>query len=58
MLLLLGVLEGRKEFLLVSSTGHLILASAPIGFEGEAAKSFKIAIQLGGIRAVVVIYYL
>jgi len=57
MLLLLGVLEGLTEFLPVSSTGHLILAGALIGFEGEAAKSFKIAIQLGAILAVVVIYH-
>ncbi|MHB9878775.1 undecaprenyl-diphosphate phosphatase [Pacificimonas sp. ICDLI1SI03] len=57
MLALLGVLEGLTEFLPVSSTGHLILAGALIGFEGEAAKSFKIAIQLGAILAVIVVYH-
>lgn len=57
MLILLGVLEGLTEFLPVSSTGHLILASALIGFEGEAAKSFKIAIQLGAILAVIIVYH-
>lgn len=56
-LLLLGILEGFTEFLPVSSTGHLILASALIGFEGEAAKSFKIAIQLGAILAVLMVYH-
>jgi undecaprenyl-diphosphatase len=54
--LLLGLLEGLTEFLPVSSTGHLILASELIGFSGEGSVAFKIAIQLGAILAVLVAY--
>lgn len=55
-LILLGFIEGLTEFLPVSSTGHLILAGALLGFEGEASKTFKIAIQLGAILAVLLAY--
>lgn len=56
-IILLGIIEGVTEFLPVSSTGHLILASELLGFEGESAVAFKIAIQLGAILAVVVVYW-
>lgn len=56
-ILLLGFLEGLTEFLPVSSTGHLILAAELLGFTGEASSSFKIAIQLGAILAVIVAYH-
>lgn len=56
-ILLLGIIEGLTEFLPVSSTGHLILASALLGFEGESSVTFKIAIQLGAILAVLVAYW-
>lgn len=55
--ILLGIIEGLTEFLPVSSTGHLILASALLGFEGESSVAFKIAIQLGAILAVIVAYW-
>ncbi len=55
--ILLGILEGLTEFLPVSSTGHLILASELLGFTGESSVAFKIAIQLGAILAVIVIYW-
>ncbi len=54
----LGALEGFTEFLPISSTGHLILASELFGLPStDALKSFQIAIQLGAILAVVVLYF-
>ncbi len=52
----LGLLEGVTEFIPVSSTGHLILASHWLGETGEAAKTFDIFIQLGAILAIVWLY--
>lgn len=51
--LILGVIEGLTEFIPVSSTGHLIVASELIGFTGETAAPFTVFIQLGAILAVV-----
>ena len=53
---LLGLIEGVTEFIPVSSTGHLILASHWLGQTGEAAKTFDIFIQLGAILAIVWLY--
>lgn len=50
---LMGVVEGLTEFLPISSTGHLILAGSLLGFTGENAKVFDIAIQTGAMVAVV-----
>lgn len=54
---ILGIVEGLTEFLPVSSTGHLILASELLGFHGEKAKTFDIVIQLGSILAVVIVFW-
>lgn len=51
--LVLGVVEGLTEFIPVSSTGHLIVASEIIGFTGESSAPFTVFIQLGAILAVV-----
>jgi len=48
----LGVVEGLTEFLPISSTGHLIIAAELIGFTGDNAKVFEVAIQLGAILGV------
>lgn len=53
---LLGLVEGVTEFIPVSSTGHLILASHWLGETGETAKTFDIFIQLGAILAIVWLY--
>jgi undecaprenyl-diphosphatase len=58
---LLGILEGITEFIPVSSTGHLLLATEFLGIGDEGRKAFwgtfNVLIQLGAILAVVVVYF-
>lgn len=55
---ILAIIEGLTEFLPVSSTGHMVIASAIMGIgKDEFVKLFEIAIQLGAILAVVVLYW-
>lgn len=49
----LGVVEGLTEFLPISSTGHLLIASRLLGFENSIGGTFEIFIQLGAVLAVV-----
>src|SRR5260221_5003870 len=55
--ILLGIVEVLTEFLPVSSTGHLILASEIFGYDADQWKVFNVVIQLGAILAVVVFYW-
>ena len=55
---ILGIVQGISEFLPISSTGHMILASHLMGLKHtEFLKSFEIAIQVGTILSVVVLYW-
>ncbi|NFS28814.1 undecaprenyl-diphosphate phosphatase [Clostridium botulinum] len=55
--IIVAIVEGLTEFVPVSSTGHMILASDLINFQGEFVKMFEVVIQLGAILAVVVLYW-
>ena len=55
--IILGIVEGITEFLPVSSTGHLVLATELLGFRAEDWAVFNIAIQPGAILAIVVLYW-
>lgn len=56
--IILAIIEGITEFLPVSSTGHMALASAFMGINKEAfTKLYEIVIQFGAILSVVVLYW-
>lgn len=55
--IILSIVEGATEFIPVSSTGHLILASEILNFDGPLAGTFEVVIQLGAILAVCVLYF-
>lgn len=56
--IIIAIVEGLTEFLPVSSTGHMIITSALLGtHHDEFTKVFEIAIQLGAILAVVILYW-
>lgn len=56
--IVLAIIEGITEFLPVSSTGHMIIASSFFGIANEDfTKLFTIVIQLGAILSVVILYF-
>ena len=56
--IILAIVEGIMEFLPVSSTGHMVITSSLMGIQkDEFTKLFEVAIQLGAILAVVVLYW-
>ncbi|MBS1687410.1 MAG: undecaprenyl-diphosphate phosphatase [Bacteroidetes bacterium] len=55
---ILGIVEGITEFLPISSTGHMIIASSIMGINEDAfTKLFEVCIQFGAILSVVVLYW-
>jgi undecaprenyl-diphosphatase len=55
---ILAIVEGLTEFLPVSSTGHMIIASSIMGIaSNDFVKMFTVAIQLGAILSVIVLYW-
>lgn len=56
--IILAIIEGITEFLPVSSTGHMVIASAFMGIgKNDFVKLFEVCIQLGAILSVVVLYF-
>ena len=56
--IILAIIEGLTEFLPISSTGHMIIAEKLLGVKtNEFTKLFTVAIQLGAIFSVIVLYW-
>lgn len=55
--IIIAIIEGLTEFIPVSSTGHMILASSIIDFHGDFTEMFEVVIQFGAILSVVAMYF-
>ena len=56
--IILAIVEGLTEYIPVSSTGHMIIASSFMGIQADDfVKLFTVCIQLGSIMAVVALYF-
>jgi undecaprenyl-diphosphatase len=56
--ILIAIIEGLTEFLPISSTGHMVIASSLMGIQSDAfTKLFEVVIQMGAILSVVVLYW-
>ena len=56
--IIIGIIEGITEFLPISSTAHMVLASKVMGIaQTDFVKSFEIVIQFGAILSVIVLYW-
>ncbi|HMT29492.1 MAG TPA: undecaprenyl-diphosphate phosphatase, partial [Bacteroidia bacterium] len=56
--IILGIVEGITEFLPISSTGHMIIASSFMGIaEDSFTKTFTVSIQFGAILSVIFLYW-
>lgn len=56
--IIIAIVEGITEFLPISSTGHMIIASTLLGIESDSfTKTYEVAIQFGAILSVVVLYH-
>lgn len=56
--IIIAIVEGLTEFLPISSTGHMVIASSLLGIaESDFTKLFEVSIQLGAILAVVILYW-
>jgi undecaprenyl-diphosphatase len=56
--IIIAIVEGLTEFLPISSTGHMIITSSFMGIaKDDFTKLFEVAIQLGAILSVVVLYW-
>jgi undecaprenyl-diphosphatase len=56
--ILIAIVEGLTEFLPISSTGHMVITSSALGIgDDDFTKLFEVAIQLGAILAVVILYW-
>ena len=56
--IILAIVEGITEFLPISSTGHMIIASSLMHIASdEFVKLYEVAIQLGAIISVIILYW-